>query len=258
MFENRGFAAERPARLATPVTIILLALNVAVFAFQYYLLPRMAPSWVDYRFTETFALSLDGLRAGHLWQLVTYQFLHGSPLHIFANSWAIFIFGRVVEARMGAWRMLVIYLLSGIAGGLVQMLGSGLWPGLFGDEPIIGASASAYGLVAAFVTLFPSQRLLMLLFFILPISMRARTLLKLSVWFSLLGILYPIFVPRVHKYLPFPARIDSMFLGIGHAAHLGGMGAGLLLTLWLRRGMRLRPVVEIPPKSPLNVTAAPD
>jgi membrane associated rhomboid family serine protease len=259
MFESRGYAGGRAARPSTPVIFILLALNVAVFVLQYYALPHMASdNWVPDRFVDTFALSLDGLRAGHFWQLITYQFLHGSFLHIFLNSWAIFVFGRDVEVRLGPWRTLAIYFVSGVAGGLLQMLGTWAWPGLFGTEGVIGASASAYGLVASFVLLFPTQRLLMLLFFVIPISMRAGTLLRLSIWFSLAGILYPFYQSLVHRYLPFAHLIDSMFLGIGHAAHLGGLGAGLLLTLWMRRGQRVPPVIGAGPKSSLNITASPD
>jgi membrane associated rhomboid family serine protease len=259
MFENRGYAGERMARPFTPVTWTLLAVNAAVFLFQYYALPVLAPDYFAAdKFEDTFALSLDGLRAGHLWQLLTYQFMHGSLLHIFANSWAIVVFGRVVETTLGKWRMLAVYFLSGVAGGLLQMLGSWAWPRLFGDAAIIGASAGAYGLVAAFVTLFPRQRLLMLLFFVLPISMRARTLLRVSVTFSVIGIFYPFLLPFVHRHLTLAHYVDSLFMGIGHAAHLGGMAAGVLMTLWIRRGLRMRPVVEISPKSSLNITHAPD
>jgi membrane associated rhomboid family serine protease len=151
-------------------------------------------------------------------------------------------------------RMLVIYFLSGIVGGLVQILGMAVWPWLFGDGTVVGASASAYGLIAAFVTLFPGQRLLLLLFFFIPVSMRARTLLRLTIWFSLAGILYPFLQPLVYRYLPFPHQIDLLFVGIGHAAHLGGIATGVLLTLWIRRGIRMRPVVEISPKSSLKIT----
>ena len=262
MFENRGYAGERMKSPATPVTWILLALNAAVFIFQHFALPRIAPEyWVSWRFEETFALSVEGLKAGHFWQLITYQFLHGSPLnlpgsllHICANSWAIYMFGPVVESNLGAARMLVIYFVSGVVGGLLQILGMAAWPWLFGEGPLVGASAAACGLIAAFVTLFPRQRLLLLLFFFIPVSMRARTLLRLSIWFSLAGILYPFLQLDVHRYLPFPHQIDLLFVGIGHAAHLGGIITGVLLTLWIRRSIRMRPVVEISPKSSLHIT----
>ena len=255
MFENRGYAGERMRKPSAPVIWILLALIAAEYVFQHEVLPRMASDfWVLERFEETFALSLEGLKAGHLWQLITYQFMHVNLLHIFANSWAIYMFGRVVETNLGMGRMLVIYFVSGVVGGLLQILGMAVWPGLFGEGPIIGASAAAYGLIAAFVTLFPRQRLLLLLFFFIPISMRARTLLSVCIGFSVVGIFYPFINGWVDRHLPLAGDIDSLFVGIGHAAHLGGIITGVLLTLWIRRNIRMRPVVEIDPKSSLNIT----
>ena len=259
MFENPPHAEERLPRPAAAVTLILLSLNAAVFLFQYYILPRIYPElWVSERFVDTYALSLDGLRAGHYWQLLTYQFIHAGWLHIFANSWMIFVFGRVVESSLGKWRMLVIYFSSGVAGGLLQMLGMWAWPRLFGDGQVMGASAAAFGLVAAFVTVFPRQRLLLLLFFVIPISMRARTMLRVLAGFSVIGIFYPFLQPFVDRHLTLARYIDWPFVGIGHAAHLGGMAAGILLTLWIRRALPTRPDVEIDPKSSLNITTAPD
>jgi membrane associated rhomboid family serine protease len=259
MFDNSGHAEERAARPSTPVTFVLLAVNAAVYVFQYYVLPRIATDpTAGERFLDTFALSLDGLRAGHLWQLLTYQFLHGFFLHIFLNLWAIFVFGRPVEQVLGKWRMLGLYLLSGVVGGLVQMLGSWALPGLFGDGHILGASAGACGLMAGFVALFPSQRLLILLFFVLPISMRARTFLIVFAAISMVGILYPFIQPLVHRFLPLGRGIDLAFVNIGHAAHLGGMATGFFLALWIRRGIRMRRLIEIAPKSSLNITHAPD
>jgi membrane associated rhomboid family serine protease len=255
MFENRGYAGEGMRRPATPVTWILLTLIAAEYVFEHYALPRYAPDYAATdKFTDTFALSWEGLKAGHLWQLITYQFMHGSLLHIFANSWAIFMFGQVVETSLGRGRMLLIYFLSGVAGGLLQILGMAAWPWLFGEGQVIGASAAAYGLIAAFVTLFPAQRLLMLLFFFIPISMRARTLLRICAGFSVVGIFYPFINGWVDRHLPLAGDIDALFMNIGHVAHLGGIVAGVLLTLWIRRSLRMRPVVELSPKSSLKIT----
>jgi len=51
-------------------------------------------------------------------------------------------FGRAVELTVGWPRMLALYFLSGVVGGIFQMIGTWLFPGLFGDgsTPVIGAS----------------------------------------------------------------------------------------------------------------------
>ena len=53
-------------------------------------------------------LSVEGLRHGHVWQLVTYQFLHAGLMHILFNSWAIYMFGREVEAMLGGKKFLTL------------------------------------------------------------------------------------------------------------------------------------------------------
>ena len=48
-----------------------------------------------------FALSLEGLKHGFVWQLLTYQFMHGGLFHILLNGWAIYVFGRAMEETLG-------------------------------------------------------------------------------------------------------------------------------------------------------------
>ncbi len=235
MFENRGYPRPRWSFLESPATFGLLAVNLCVFLVQYYLLTPHTRFW----FEDNFPLSLDGLRAGHVWQLLTYQFLHAGWFHILVNSWAIFVFGRVVEQTLGWARMLGLYFLSGVMGGLLQMAGVWLWPSLFVDSSVVGASAGAFGLVAAFAALFPRQQLLMLIFFVIPVAMRARTLLGLSIVLSVVGIAYPALRPLLHRYTSSGLRndiLDPLFLNIGHAAHLGGLLTGFITALILKRG----------------------
>lgn len=240
MLEDRDYMRQTRAMPQWSATIALIVVNALVYIFQYYLLPRIAPA---YPFEENFALSLDGLRAGHVWQLLTYQFMHGGFWHIFLNCWAIFVFGRVIEATMGKRRMLTLYFLSGIMGGLLQMFCAWLMPEHFGGAAV-GASAGAFGLVAAFAVLFPHQRLVMLLFFVIPLVMRARTLLWLSVALALLGIVLPL--------------LGIGFMGnIAHAAHLGGIITGFLFAHWMR-GFRLPPFIDDRTKSSLKITPAQD
>jgi len=76
-----------------------------------------------------------------LWRLVTPLFLHASILHIGFNMYALFLYGRSVEARFGHGRFLLLYFLSGFAGNVLSFL---LTP-----NPSLGASTAIFGLLAA-------------------------------------------------------------------------------------------------------------
>lgn len=153
-----------------------------------------------------FALSTQGLAHGYWWQLITYQFMHGGWIHLLLNSWAIFIFGTELEYQLGARRYLTLVFTSGIIGGLLQTLTAIIWPALF-VGPVVGASACAFGLVAAFATLFPEHQLKMLVLFVVPVRVRADMMLIALIVAALMGFIFP--------------------MGhIANAAHLGGMAMG--------------------------------
>jgi membrane associated rhomboid family serine protease len=163
-------------------------------------------------FYKYLALSREGIAQGFVWQLVTYQFMHGGWMHLILNCWAILIFGSELERMLGVRRYLTLAFSSGIVGGVFQVLTAMLWPSLFGGS-VVGASACAFGLVAAFALMFPDQELTILILFVIPVRLRARTLLMVSVVIALMGILFP---------------LGKMFpLGnVANAAHLGGMAMG--------------------------------
>jgi membrane associated rhomboid family serine protease len=174
-----------------------------------------------------FALSAEGLAHGYVWQLLTYQFMHGGWLHLILNCWAIIVFGSVVERMLGGRRYLTLAFASGAVGGVVQVLTAIIWPGLFGGA-VVGASACAFGLVAAFAMMLPEQELTMLIFFVIPVRMRAKTLLLLSLVVALMGIIFPMG-------------------NIANAAHLGGMAMGWFYVKKIIRHPALLGVAEEQP-----------
>lgn len=186
------------------VTTLLLLVNVAVFFLQF-LVARVTP-FDEADSNYFFGLSIEGLRHGYVWQLLTYQFMHAGLIHLFFNCWAIYVFGQDVEEALGRRSYLALYFCSGVLGGLVQIL-AGLTLGGFFARPVVGASAAAFGLASAFAVLFPDR--VLLLFFVLPV--RAKWLLLLSAGLALLGVMKP-------------------GDGIAHAAHLGGMITGVLFV----------------------------
>jgi membrane associated rhomboid family serine protease len=151
------------------------------------------------------ALTTEGLKHGFFWQLITFQFLHGSLWHLFGNLIGLWFFGRFVEDVVGKKRFLLAYLGAGVAGGMLQGTLMLLFPTHYGIF-LYGASAGVSGLFAIFARL--ESRAEVRWNFILPI--RARTLLWIYTAVALFFTLVP--SPR-----------DS----IAHAAHLGGILAGL-------------------------------
>jgi len=164
-------------------------------------------------------LSVEGLAHGFVWQLVTYQFMHANAMHLLLNSWAIYMFGRELEDLLGVRRYLALIFSTGIIGGVFQVLVALLWPQFFGGA-VVGASACAFGLVAAFAMLFPERELTMLILFVIPIHLRAKTLLIGSAVLALTGFSFP----------------NLIMPGVAHAAHLGGMVMGWFFVRKILQG----------------------
>jgi membrane associated rhomboid family serine protease len=96
------------------------------------------------------------------WQLITYQFLHANFMHIFFNMLMLWMFGMEIENIMGSRKFLIFYLLSGIGGGLLQiLLGSG-------TGFVVGASGAVFGVMVAFAMFFPNR--LIYIYFLFPVK----------------------------------------------------------------------------------------
>lgn len=192
-------------------TVSLLVAYAVVFVLEILLSPAPGLLIPGNAFcNEYFALSRTGLEHGYVWQLVTYQFMHAGWMHLLLNGWVIYTFGGELERLFGAKRFLALMLSSGIVGGVFQVGTAVLWPGLF-DGAVVGASACAFGLVAAFALVYPERELTLLVFYIIPVQMRAKTLLIFCAVLAVAGIVF-----------------SKSILGgnIAHAAHLGGMAMG--------------------------------
>lgn len=150
----------------------------------------------------------------HVWQLLSYGFLHGNLNHIFFNMFGLWMFGRDLERMMGARRFLIYYLTCVIGAGIVQLFVAGIQGGIY---PTIGASGGVFGILLAFAMAFPN-RIIMLLF--PPIPMKAK-------YFVLMyGLL--------ELYLGLSGRAQ----GVANFAHLGGMFFGFMLIQYWRKSRR--------------------
>jgi membrane associated rhomboid family serine protease len=210
-----------PKKLIEPwqtVTRWLLVINVAVFVLDWIVIRTGAALSLNGRpvtqpmhlleFYGHFSFYF-GIMKLQLWRLLTYQFCHGSIEHIVLNMMALMLAGPIVEERLGRLRYLGFYLLCGAAGPVALIVLSQLnvtHMNLF--TPLVGASASIYGLLVAAARIAPRE---MVMLAIPPIDVELRKLVWVLIGLSVAAVLW-----------------QWQNAG-GHAAHLGGAVMGWLL-----------------------------
>jgi membrane associated rhomboid family serine protease len=224
MLDDRPYM-RTPYRPGKSMTTILLITLAACFLVQSILEGlNTREDWV----MDWLALSSYGLAHGRIYQLLTFQFLHGGIMHLLMNMIGLYFFGRAVEQMLGSMGMLKLYLASGVVGGLLQVALAFAFPHTFGSA-VVGASAGIFGLIAAFATRAPDEPITILVFFFLPVTFKARVLLIIEACIASAGVLGPL--------LPRPMFASD----IANGAHLGGMLTGIA---WIRWGMMSRPALN--------------
>ncbi|MEM0970518.1 MAG: rhomboid family intramembrane serine protease, partial [Verrucomicrobiota bacterium] len=125
----------------------MIGINVVVF---------LLPEFTGWQRNSFGGCSWEALQKGQIWTLLTYQFLHGSILHLVMNMLGLFFLGSHVHRRLGDISFLLLYLTGGIAAAFFE-LGISLLSSK--TVNLIGASGSVLAVVAAFVSFHPQQRL---------------------------------------------------------------------------------------------------
>jgi len=150
--------------------------------------------------------------------LITSMFMHASLAHIFGNMLFLWIFGDNIEDRLGHFRYLIFYLVCGVLAGLSHVFATVAFAG--DNEasllvPSLGASGAISGVLGAYILLFPTNRVIVLLgWFATPVP----AFIAIGLWFVLqlisgLGVL----------------GSGSQQGGVAYAAHIGGFISGLAL-----------------------------
>ena len=188
----------------TPVVKGLLIVNISIFVVQ-----MIVGDW----FTILFGLSSAGIRHGYIWQFFTYMFLHSTVriFHIIFNMLMLFMLGPETERGLGSRNFLVVYLLSGLLGGV-------MWVVLGYQSLCIGASGAIYGMMGAFAALWPNRKLTLLLFFVFPITVKA--------WVMVCGL----------AGIELLSSVSNLGGGVAHLVHLVGVIVGVGFTWWKLHG----------------------
>ena len=207
----------------------LLVINVLAFLATYVL----QRSGIDLNAL----LGLHFFKASnfHVYQFLTYMFLHGGFTHILFNMFALWMFGSVIERVWGPKKFLFYYIVCGVGAGIMQEMVqyvNYVVQGLAAYEYVnmggaqismdsyinmwttIGASGAVYGILLAFGMIFPNERLFIIPF---PFPIKAK-------WLIVGYIAIELF-----------SALSGPGDGVAHMAHLGGMLFGFLLIRYWQR-----------------------
>lgn len=189
----------------TDVVKHLLIINVILF-FAAQMIPG---GWADYlilRFPGTVNFSPI--------QVVSHMFMHGSTSHLFFNMFGLFIFGPIVEGKIGMQKFFKLYFIAGL-GAMALQLGVVYFEATRAGYELadlyrygmVGASGALMGIVAAFATLFPNMRVQLLF---PPIPLKAKHMALGYIALDLFG------------------AFGNPGSNIAHFAHIGGALFGYL------------------------------
>ena len=179
--------------------VAIIAANVVAFVVQL-VLQNYDPAFVrDY-----LALSQRGMREAYGWQFFTAMLLHDGPWDLLGNMLLLYLLGRDLESILGQRQFLVLYFSGVIAGELGHLFLMPLNCALY------AAGGGVAAVLVAYATILPELELTSMVFFVLPIRLKAKHLA------------YGVFVIALALVI-----LDRGGM-VAHSAYLGGSVAGWL------------------------------
>jgi membrane associated rhomboid family serine protease len=204
--ENRG------KRGLALVTAMLVVINVLVFLYENSLDDRELSRYI-FRYG---AIPAEIERGQDYYTLITSMFIHGGIAHIAGNMLFLWIFGDNIERRFGPSLYLLFYLGCGLAAGAAHILSDPHSP-----VPAIGASGAISGVMGAYILLYPSNRVRVLVWYWGVVQIPA--FMFLGIWFLM-------------QFLSGVAALSAETAessGVAFWAHIGGFVAGAAAALVL-------------------------
>ncbi|GAB6189829.1 rhomboid family intramembrane serine protease [Marinitoga arctica] len=208
------------------VTIILIVINTIIFMFEIILPPEIRENFINnLGFTPielTKGIVYWDLRyiILNLFTILTSMFLHGSFMHIIGNMWSLWLFGDNVEDKLGHFKFLLVYIISGYIASFTHYIFN-----INSSVVTIGASGAIAGVIGIYFVLFPFakiQTLFLLLWF--PFFVNIPAFIFIGLWF-----LAQVFNGLLSLVGPYYGS------GVAWWAHIGGFMYGVYLAKKYRR-----------------------
>ncbi len=204
-----------------PATRALLIANVAMFLLQQLFPEPLLVHFALWPWGAVHsAMGSNGVvEVGfHVWQLVSYGFMHGGFTHILFNMFALWMFGSTIERVLGQREFLIYYFVCLVVAGVCHELVVYFFT--HGFYPTIGASGAIFGVLLAYGMMFPHERIMLI---IPPIPMPA--------WLFVSG----------YGLVELVMGVTGTQAGVAHFAHLGGMLGGFVLIEYWRGKLPFKP-----------------
>ena len=203
-----------PTRTTPVVNYVLIALNVAVFLWEYVIMLGGGEAWLvpGYGLVPS---RLANDPPGEAFTVLTSMFMHGGWGHLAGNMLFLYIFGDNVEDSVGHGRYLAFYVLAGVGAAAAQI---GVDPS--STVPMVGASGAIAGVLGAYMVLHPSAPITILV--PPPLMFFVGFFIELPAWIVAGGW----FAWQVMSGVGSLGASESG--GVAFFAHVGGFVAGLL------------------------------
>jgi membrane associated rhomboid family serine protease len=220
-------------------TLLLIALNCLAYIGESIALSGSADAAAQFMATYTmipakvvhaFASGDPHLIGMAVLSIFTSMFLHGGIMHLLGNMVFLFAFGPAMEARLGRFKYLAFYLLSGLFACALQV-----WSDPAATVFNLGASGAIAGVLGGYLLLWPKAEVAGIVFMPLPMPVKAvRAYWFMICWFSvqLLSVLQ--------------SGDPTSGGGVAYFAHIGGFIGGLAMALIARRMKPFTDVCYVP------------
>ncbi|HUQ00704.1 MAG TPA: rhomboid family intramembrane serine protease [Aeromicrobium sp.] len=194
-------------------SLALIAINIAVF------LAQLATAGSPGSVTQLGQMDSSAVASGQYWRLLTGEFLHGGPLHLVLNMFALYLFGPAAERALGTVRFLASYLTMAVAAStFVYALTT---------QSTVGASGAIFGLFGlVFVLLLKAGQDVRGLIVLLGVNGLISLNANISWQAHLGGFLTGIVLGAVFAYAPRSSR--TLWQVLAFAAIWAGIGITLV------------------------------